>query len=210
MSPCELADLLLPLWMIPALALVHLFVHRIGSDRPLVESFFPAFAVTGTVLIAIEVANGIETGAGWDAVCRSIGDVIVFLGIAYAYMDFLAYGEASIRTRILDEVARSGESGLSIPELLARYNARIIGELRLKRLTSDAQLTLAGGRVFLGRRLAWQLGLAKVYRTFRRACGLPDEGVIEKNGTTKRSRDRSNAPRIPDHSNRESGQENGL
>lgn len=74
--------------------------------------------------------------------------VIYFL-LGYCYFHFLNLGETSRRIRILRELYDSKE-GLSLDELLIRYNAKEIFEKRMSRLLNNAQIIYRDGVYYIG------------------------------------------------------------
>jgi len=104
----------------------------------------------------------------WVIVSRVVADLTVFTGLSYAYADLLSYGESSIRTRILFELDRKSERGVTYQDVLLHYNAREVIGLRLNRLLCNDQLSRNGDRILIGSIRNRQLLLAKVYLGLRR------------------------------------------
>jgi hypothetical protein len=59
-------------------------------------------------------------------------------------------GETARRVRILRELWES-QDGLSVDELLMRYNASEIFGIRLQRMISNEQIQLRNGRYYIGK-----------------------------------------------------------
>lgn len=70
----------------------------------------------------------------------------IFLG--YCYFHFVNLGETARRIRILRELYDS-KDGLSINEILKRYDANKIIEMRIDRLASNGQIVLKNGRYYI-------------------------------------------------------------
>lgn len=160
-------SVLLPLSMLAPIAALHVLLHR-RMRRSLVGSFLLAFAVVSGAFLAARVLAWPAGRFTPDGIADLATDLLTIAGLAYAYCDFLAYGEASVRARILDEVARAGDDGLTLANLLARYNVRVIMDLRFDRLAASGQIRLQGDRVVLGPNRLGQYVLAQVYRAMRR------------------------------------------
>ena len=151
------------------LYLLHLVIYRLDGRRSINGSFAITFAIGCPTFLALGVAGVSLSGAwSWDAAARLAVDLAIFVGCAYVYVDFLNFGESSIRTRILDEVDRGPGGRLSLGELLARYDARAVMELRIQRLIGNGQLARRGGRLVLGPNRHRQLLLARSFRWLRR------------------------------------------
>lgn len=173
-GPGDWAAVVRPLAMVFVVAVVHLALVRLTRRRSLVGSFLVSF---GGVLCAFLVARlHAMAGAGvtLDGLADLATDGVILAGFSYAWCDFLAYGEASVRTRILDEVARAGHAGLTVSDLLRRYNVRVIMDLRFGRLAASGQIRVQGDRVVLGPNRFGQYLLARVYRGMRRVLYGPE------------------------------------
>jgi hypothetical protein len=68
--------------------------------------------------------------------------------LAYCYFHFINLGETARRIRILREIHDS-KDGLTYEEILQRYNAKMILEIRVKRLIDSGQIELRGGAYFI-------------------------------------------------------------
>jgi hypothetical protein len=82
-----------------------------------------------------------------DVTAAMVADCIVFLCICYGYFHFLNLGETARRVRLLWEL-ESSEGGLSYNEILDRYGAREMIDLRIGRLTNDGQIAQKNGRLY--------------------------------------------------------------
>jgi hypothetical protein len=72
---------------------------------------------------------------------------LTYLGLAYCYVfGLFNLGESARRIRLLVEVQERGERGMTLEEIQAVYNARVIVELRLQRLVAGGQITEHDGR----------------------------------------------------------------
>ncbi len=165
-------SVVLPLSMLAPIAVLHVALYR-WMRRSLVGSFLVAFGVVSGTFLAARVLAWPAERFTPDGIADLAADLLIIAGLAYAYCDFLAYGEASVRARILDEVARAGDDGLTLADLLGRYNVRVIMDLRFDRLAASGQVRLQGDRVVLGPNRFGQYLLARIYRGMRRVLYGP-------------------------------------
>lgn len=147
-----LAFSLTPIVGLLAFVATHVLVSRYSAlPRPEVI-FYGMLAGLGVVLaLAWRFVRG---PAGSQAVAEQVGTGVLwgltYLALAYFYVfGFYNLGESARRIRLLIELHGAGERGLTIEELLAAYNARMIVEARLQRLVSGGQVVLRKGRYFV-------------------------------------------------------------
>lgn len=167
-EPSGWAAVLLPLALLVPIAVVHVLVHRLTGRRSLVGSFLIAFGAVSCAFLVARLHAVCGAGLSLDGLADVAADFVILAGFSYAYCDFLAYGEASVRTRILDEVRVAGDAGLTVADLLGRYNVRVIMDLRFERLAASGQIRVQGDRVVLGPNRFGQYLLARVYRVMGR------------------------------------------
>ncbi|MDD5436724.1 MAG: hypothetical protein PHX20_04180 [Candidatus Omnitrophica bacterium] len=79
-----------------------------------------------------------------------IANVFIYAVLGYCYFHFVGLGETARRIRMLGEIYGSRD-GLSLKEILARYNADEIVKKRIARLLGNGQLVYKDGRYFIGR-----------------------------------------------------------
>ncbi len=75
-------------------------------------------------------------------------NIIIYSSLGYCYFHFLNLGETARRIRILRELYDSN-GGLTLEEILKRYNAKKMVELRLQRLLSNGQVILKDGMLYI-------------------------------------------------------------
>ncbi len=123
-------------------------------------------------LLAGLVATIAVSCAACACMKAGMADVMAFLamngcayvGLAYGYFNFVNINLASLRIRMLDELAAVGGQ-MSRAELLARYNTGSVIELRIDRLTQWQNLVEHQGRYYNGK--AWFLLLARFFDLLR-------------------------------------------
>ncbi len=167
-EPHGWAAVLVPPSMLIPIAVVHVVLHRLAGGRSLVGSFLVSFGGVLCAFLAARLHALCGAGLTLDGLAGLATDVVIIAGLSYAWCDFLAYGEASVRTRILAEVGLAGDAGLTVANLLRRYNVRVIMDLRFRRLAASGQIRIQGDRVVLGPNRFGQYLLARVYRGMRR------------------------------------------
>ena len=79
-----------------------------------------------------------------------LSNIAIYCLLGYCYFHFVNLGETARRVRILRELADSS-GGLTLGELLLRYNAGEIVENRLERLSSNNQIFLRDGKYYVGK-----------------------------------------------------------
>jgi hypothetical protein len=92
-------------------------------------------------------------------VCTILANIITYGALGYGYFHFVNLGETARRIRLLRELYDS-EGGLSISDLLARYNSREVLNRRMDRLTVTRQVFRRNGRLYIGKRTV--LYMAKI------------------------------------------------
>jgi hypothetical protein len=86
-----------------------------------------------------------------DAVGSSLVWIVSYVCLAYCYViGFYNVGESARRVRILIELYSAGVKGMTLEEILAVYNARVIVAARLDRLLGSGQIVERDGRYFIG------------------------------------------------------------
>ena len=88
-----------------------------------------------------------------DSIALSTANLTVYLLIAFSYFAFINLGVSSLRVRLLDELDRSID-GLTMNEILERYNSREIIKNRVEKLGKTGQLIRKDDRYFVGRSTA--------------------------------------------------------
>jgi len=76
-------------------------------------------------------------------------NLVIYTFLGYCYFHFLNLGETARRVRILREIDES-EEGLTMDEVLEKYNAKEIVHKRLKRLLKNSQIIEKNGRYYIG------------------------------------------------------------
>ena len=132
--------------------IVHVVLSRamptLPRHRGLAASGLVGLALVVTLALAFtqRYADSIPAPDRWGAV---VVWALTYLALAYCYVfGLFNLGESARRIRLLVEVQETGHRGLTLEEIQAVYNARVIIELRLQRLVAGGQITEQDGRYF--------------------------------------------------------------
>ena len=116
-------------------------VPRLGPLKSIVIGF--AAGMVGTVAADALVGGGLVAGG-------LLTNIVIYAALGYGYFHFVNLGETARRIRLLREL-NEAEDGLTLTDLLARYDADQIVRVRLARLLASGQIVLRDGRYFIGR-----------------------------------------------------------
>ena len=129
----------------------HIVTARVVRGR----NPYPALAIGALAGLVATVATTLA--ACWSAVMPFIDtlalgglNAVAFLAFAFGYFNFVNLTVASLRIRILEELADAG-GGLPRATLLDRYGTSSVADLRLDRLVRGGHLVQRNGRLYTGR-----------------------------------------------------------
>lgn len=116
---------------------------------------YPALALGAAMgLVASVVITLVACGRGSDSFADTIAltamNTVASLGLAFGYFNFVNLTVASLRIRILEELADSG-GWLPRTDLLQRYGTASVADIRLARLVGGGHLVERNGRLHTGR-----------------------------------------------------------
>lgn len=131
-------------------ALIQVSCFRLIPSLGLLRSVYLGFA-SGLLSVAffglyIFLAS-IELSAASGSL---VTNLIIYSSLGYCYFHFINLGETARRIRILRELYDLKE-GLSLEEILIRYNAKEIIERRLARLINNGQILFKEGRLYINK-----------------------------------------------------------
>ncbi len=124
--------------------------YRIRPQSGLLKSIFWGFIAGLSALSLLEITG--EKTALKDVAGNFLADFIAYSALGYCYFHFINLGETARRTRILRELKESA-GGLTLNEILSRYNAKEIIERRISRLIQTGQVKLDNNKLFIGKPL---------------------------------------------------------
>jgi len=117
-----------------------------------------------TVVVTAMAAGQSHCGMG-DRVSFHALNAAIYLALAFGYFNFVNLTIASLRIRLLGEIAAAGGS-LQRSALLQSYNTGKVIALRIERLVRGGHLRERNGRYFIGKKRF--LLVARVYNVMRR------------------------------------------
>jgi hypothetical protein len=140
-----------PVFGLLANVVVQLSRCRHSRNRGLLRSVFEGFICGYAAVVAIE---GVFCYSARPDLAECVGQItlstITYAALGYGYFHFINLGETARRVRILRELWES-QDGLSVDELLMRYNASGIFGIRLQRMIKNKQIQLRNGRYYIGK-----------------------------------------------------------
>lgn len=138
---------------------------RYISNLALLKSVFLGFTVGLLCIFMLEFyALFTLSISSKDFLYILIVNFITYSSLGYCYFHFINLGETARRIRILRELYDS-KDGLSTKEILERYNAKDIVEIRIKRLVNNGQIIYKKDRYYVG--MPIMLLMAKIIVTMK-------------------------------------------
>jgi hypothetical protein len=144
---------------------VHVLWFRMFPGKGLLKSLGIGFAAGLLTVIASEAVLSDAPHGTADFIGIMAADVIAYMSLGYCYFNFVTLGETARRIRIVIEIYDSPE-GLTMEEILERYNAKEILDRRFGRLLRSGQVLCRDNRYFVGKktmvRLSWLITAMKL------------------------------------------------
>jgi len=151
-------QLFIPLISLFINAIVQLLTFRLIPKSGLLSSIYLGFIVGFINLLIFEFY--VFSVSFNDHICITIANLFIYFVLGYCYFNFICLGETARRIRILRELYDS-KDGLSLEDLLKRYNAREIIEKRIERLKNNGQVISGNEKYYIGNNQAMLL-IAKI------------------------------------------------
>jgi hypothetical protein len=130
----------------------HLLVSWSGRIRSPYVALMIGCGIGLAVTFVVSAAALAFLHAGWFDAMAMIGmNVSAYLAFAFGYFNFINLNIASLRIRMLEELAESGGS-MPVEALTSLYNTEEVIALRINRLVAGGHLTIRQGRYFSGKR----------------------------------------------------------
>lgn len=139
----DLLCVIAPLICLAVNVLIQIIWFRLVSAASLLISILSGFVVGLLALLAIHIA--LPQG---ETFARLTTNLVIYSALGYCYFHFLNLGETARRIRILRELYET-KDGLTLDEILVKYNSKRMVELRLERLLKSGQVLLANGRYYI-------------------------------------------------------------
>lgn len=119
----------------------HVAVFRHIRRYHAVQWFFILIIVVGSLL------GVTQTWTTHLLPVATLASVMLFVILACCYfMGVFGLMATSVRIRVLCEIARTGTRGMTMKQLITRYNSEVIVVQRLARLVSNGDLKYFGGK----------------------------------------------------------------
>lgn len=125
---------------------VQVAVFRAAPRAGLLRSEVIGFAAGLAGLILAHAGARFAAGSAAEVVGPFAANIVTYGALGYCYFHFGNLGETARRVRIVREIFEAGEGGLTMAEILRRYDAREIFDRRLARLAGTGQIVLRDGR----------------------------------------------------------------
>lgn len=124
---------------------------RIFTKLGLLKSIFIGFIVGLLSLLLIEYYLSIfYKVASFVFLFASVANLLAYTALGYCYFHFINLGETARRIRILSELYES-KNGLTLNEILSKYNAEEIVKKRAVRLLHNNQIVFHEGRFLINK-----------------------------------------------------------
>lgn len=125
-------------------------VRATGGRMSVVKSLLAGYACGLIVLPVWWLSLATSQTASSDFWAMLGVDAVIYTVASYCWFHYVNIGDASVRIRVLREIADAGRP-LSRKEILDRYSAATIIDTRLERLVASEQLVESNGRYHLGK-----------------------------------------------------------
>jgi hypothetical protein len=147
----EYVHVLIPIIGLIVNVAMQILVFRSMPRLTLLKSIIVGFAFGSLSVIILEYALwALLLGSAPDVFSKGIVNLLSYTALGYCYFHFVNLGETARRIRILRELYERPE-GLTPEEILARYNAKHIVDLRLRRLLHNHQVIEGDGKYYIGK-----------------------------------------------------------
>ncbi|MCA8926166.1 MAG: hypothetical protein KDD82_30445 [Planctomycetes bacterium] len=154
-------------WLLSLAPLLGLLVNTL--TQPVIQHLSgrgrPARSLALGFLAGLATGGGLVAWAAWrldlallDAGALVAVQLLSTAALGYGYFSFVNLNLASIRVRLLKEVARAGADGLPAAELQGLYDEEGMADGRLQRLLAGGHLRLEAGRHVNGKRSLLRIG----------------------------------------------------
>ena len=133
-------------------------IKSIGMLKSIILSF--AFGLITVGIMEFQL-NTIMQKAPFDFLGEVATNLIIYSSLGYCYFHFINLGETARRIRIMRELYDS-KNGLSLEEILFRYNAKEVVEKRFNRLLGSGQIIYKDACYYTGKPLVLFMAKALV------------------------------------------------
>ena len=142
--------------------LTQLLYNWLRKGNRVLPGFLLGLLAGWMVQLVVTIGVLSRSGMGWnDAAGLGLVNQFIFLALADGYIHFVNIMICSLRLRVLHELLVT-PAGLTEEEILSRYNARQLVEMRLERLRGSGRVHFENGRYYT--RFTLLLLLGRLYR----------------------------------------------
>ena len=142
-------QIITPLMALTINIIVQIFMVQITGQGTLLKSVFSGAFAGGVGLLMMDgYIYHLSAHSLSNYLPYVLVNLIIYLCLCWNYLNFVNMGETARRIRILREIYEVPH-GISLPNLLKRYNAEEGLNRRLERLLKNDQITLKEEKVFL-------------------------------------------------------------
>lgn len=124
------------------------FLPKIGLLKSIFIGFF--VGLIGVIAGEIYIFSNFQILNNMDFLGIFVVNLITYCCLGYCYFHFLNLGETARRIRILIELYNERKRGMSLEEILNRYNSNVVIQNRINRLVSNRQIILKQDRYYIG------------------------------------------------------------
>ncbi len=124
------------------------YINRLSLLRSVYFGF--GLGLFGMILFDVRIVMAGYFASTIDALAVEVTNVVIFSCLGYCYFSAIGMGEHARRIRIMKELAIAPR-GLTLKEILSRYNAKDMIKLRLGRLIRSGQVIEKDERYFIGK-----------------------------------------------------------
>ena len=123
---------------------------RLMKGLGILKSVYAGFLAGGLSVLLFELYLWGPRETRAESLSMICANLIIYGSLGYCYFHFINLGITARRIRILRELYAS-PGGLTLGELLQRYNAGHMITVRLERLLNSGQIVLRDNRYHIGR-----------------------------------------------------------
>lgn len=138
--------ILIPIVSLTINVATQILVFRLLKQAGMLKSVFIGFFSGFLTLLALHLILILTVKD--SSAYLFIANILIYSALGYCYFHFINLGETARRIRILNEIYYS-DGGLTVEEILKRYNSEIIIDARLNRLLANNQLRFLNNRYFI-------------------------------------------------------------
>ena len=148
MGVSEVPPVAIPLIASAVNAAVFMAIQHLTAKPKFFGPVALGFAAGLAVEFALDLTRLMELDTSGSAWSIFLGDLTLYVLLGYLFFHVVNMGRASIRVRILREIASAGPEATEA-ELLRAYSERTIVQLRLDRMVAGGVVEVKNGRYVL-------------------------------------------------------------